>query len=455
MAWLAATTRPPSISTTTTTLRLWGLPLVATVVANEFYAPGAHLIVRVLDPLAPLPAAPQLTIVDEVVVKTATETFHGDHQYALRNDRIWFKRARGAGGTRAEPWRLFLSGVPAPFLPRAPEAPVFRRPQKLVALSADSDWLDTAAVVAGGADFVAAGGEIARSILPRGRSFRSTWQGAITQLVDADGVEIGPVAATIDFNPWCPPHTITLHVPSGPAVVDVDVTLHSVDMWAPAQRTASPGIDGMPLLLLGTLVFTDDVLTDRRPAVRRIVAGLRAWHHKTFELLLAMDRDRLTVEVVDENQGATHPLQMAFTRTTPLLAPPNAPGYSAKNLAWFMSSALDDDVNHPTLTSGDPVKTLALNIAKREQLRVAFDDLKRPVQELEALLASPVRSLTPVLRLGRLPRIPRLFRRSIEIQSVLVDGVHVRWRTADEVLRARIETLEAAGSSPSSSSPAP
>ena len=120
-----------------------------------------------------------------------------------------------------------------------------------------------------------------------------------------------------------------------------------------------------------------------------------------------------------------------------------------------MSSALDDDVNHPTLTSGDPVKTLALNIAKREQLRVAFDDLKRPVQELEALLASPVRSLTPVLRLGRLPRIPRLFRRSIEIQSVLVDGVHVRWRTADEVLRARIETLEAAGSSPSSSSPAP
>lgn len=682
IAWLAPTTPAPAQGADAVQ-RLWGLRLTTTAIVEEFYAPDVHAIVRVLEQTTTLPSAPRVVIVDDVAVKTTTRTFHNDHLYALHEGRIWFKRGAANGGSKAEPWRLFLTGTPAPFVPRDIDEAPFRSPQPLIGISADGDdllavdssgfvylcttrssswgsssgwsdgwgfpgkrplhvdgraagarawavgrraehamwfedaignrqhmgpmgtstlyvlhhngqqilftdnglpndfsrdlcgpddgrfvadtlaasasaivvidrhgrvlsrfedydlnggtpnfeytyrsevrgdndptsmlssikpyylplapwlwhtpigltgrarlsrlisvhqtgigntartiriagddvdgrrgyfemsmevdrwgfvvddsvavgdgdWLETDAVISGAADFVAAEGDIARSTLPRGNGFRSMWRGAVEGLVDSHGVVIGPVAASLDFNPHCPPHHLTLHVPVGEAVVDVDVTLHSVDLWTPARR-GSPGEDGSQLMLLGTLVFDDAVLTDRRPAVRRVIEGLRAYHHDTFGLLIAMSGDTVNVDVVDEAAAVRHPLTMRFSRSAPLVRPPPAPGLPTRTLSFFLSDDLDALAKAPV--------DLAATRLLRETLRRDFDEVLRPVRELEAFVAQPLGPLTPMMRLGRLPRIPRLLRLVIEAERPALTKAESRYRAVDDALAARITAL--------------
>ena len=690
VAWLAPTTVAPKGDGVVDAL-LWGLPLRRTDVADEFYVADIHAVVRLIDKTAALPRQPRIQIVDDVNVKTRTRTFHNDHLYALQDGRIWFKRSASNGGTAAEPWRLFLSGVPAAFQPRDVDEMPFRTAEPLVGISADgddlvavdasgfvylcttrstswgsssgwsdgwgfpgkrplhidgraagarswaigrraehalwfedaignrqhmgpmgtstlyvlhhngqqilftdnglpndfsrdlcgpddgrfiaerldasasaivvvdghgrvlsrfedydlnggtpnfeytyrsevradddptsmfssikpyflplapwlwhtpltltgkarmsrvvsvhqtgvgnaartiriagddvdgrrgfyettmdidfwsfvaddsvevadADWLKGDAVAAGAADFVTAEGDIARSRLPRGNGFRAQWRGTIDTLVDSHGVDIAPIAASLDFNPHCPPHRMTIHVPVGAAVVDVGVTLHSVDLWMPARR-GSPGIDGTQLMLLGTLVFDDDVLTDRRPAVRRVIEGIRGYHHDTFSLLLSMDAQTLKVAVVDEDDALKHPLAMTFAPTTPMTLPTPALGLTPRTLAFFLSPQLEALPMAAPLLANTPA-ALQANVALRDTLRSDFDELKRPVRELEAFVDQPLSALTPVMRLGRVPKIPRLLRLVIEAEIPALHKAEARYRAVDELLGRRIAALQ-------------
>lgn len=92
-----------------------------------------------------LAAAPALP--DAIVLKTPTETFTASHDLALRDGRIWWRPRDGKSA-----WSLLPpDGLPAPRgrLEALKEAvqdlpvdvPVFKRPERVVALSADGDNL--------------------------------------------------------------------------------------------------------------------------------------------------------------------------------------------------------------------------------------------------------------------------------------------------------------------------
>jgi hypothetical protein len=119
------------------TQKLWGLPLSTTSRGDTLVAPDARMVVVLHRRSAVLPAAPRVELPPTISTKTNTTTFHRDHLYALVDGRIWFKRHPDGAGTRAEPWRLFLTGTPESMVLDG----AFRASEGLSMLRADGDEL--------------------------------------------------------------------------------------------------------------------------------------------------------------------------------------------------------------------------------------------------------------------------------------------------------------------------
>jgi hypothetical protein len=321
-------------------------------------------------------------------------------------------------------------------------------------------WLAPDDVIAGMRDFLATSGEVQASALPRGPDRRERWHGTLAGLVDDARAPLPSVSVSLDFHPACSPHRLTLHIPKpGPIgaviedvrpddVIDVPVTLHTVDFWTPAQRSR-PGFDGTSLLQLGTLVFDDAVLTDRRAPVRRVVRALRAFHHDTFGLLVAHNHVRFVssspherdsknatihIRVVDEDRAAAHPMVLHFERAEPpATAPPQPWRARPMDLAFFL-----DDAREAILTDAALLESTRTGRARRKALRAALmtalDELRRPEREMAALQESALRLFVPVMRVGRVPRLPRLLQLAVEEDAARV-------REAERRIQAIVDAL--------------
>ncbi len=307
-----------------------------------------------------------------------------------------------------------------------------------------ADLLDPIDVERGAAEFTRTGGDLARSSLPRGKSYRAHWEGTLTLGATDDAKPLPDVRLELDWNPYCPPGTLTVRQ----GALAFPVTLHTVDSWTPVRR-GRPGYDGTPLLLLGTLVFDDAVLTDQRPALRRLVQTLRPYHQQNFALVVAMLNDHLELRALDEGVGERHPVTLRLTRTGDF-APPD-PVVTGKDAAhgsieWLKSTEVRDLANRPEFVidaQHAAVEAVHGCLSAIHELRDALQVMllrhAEQARALEDFLHSIrlLRPVVPLVAIGRVPLLPKLLSLQWAQGLLVFVDTETHWRAVDDVLRTR------------------
>jgi hypothetical protein len=312
-----------------------------------------------------------------------------------------------------------------------------------------ANLLDPDDLAAGRRDFSESGARPEMGTLPRGRSYRATWNGRLEIPREGGADPVEGVEVQVDWDPYCPPARVTFTVERG---ISFDVTLQTVDMWSPATRVR-PGFDGTPLMLLGTMVIGDDVLADPRPQVRRIVRLLRRYHHANFAFVVALGFDRADVRALDEGPGLKGPIALVLRRTGEW-DPPDAPrppagvlaateGLRGGDLASLASAPglVVDPENAPVATLRD---ALGENQRLRDDLRALRRTYEEQVRGLDAFRESIklIAPFAPAMRLGRLPLLPKLLSMlSLRGKMISVDA-ETNWPGIDETLSTRVKVYE-------------
>jgi len=282
-------------------------------------------------------------------------------------------------------------------------------------------FLDAADVARGARAFVDAGGELERSTLPRAKNHRATWSGSLAMSESAAPEQLTHVAVRANWQPSCPPMALTFDVGEG---MSFTATLHTVDLWTPAKRRR-PGMDGTPLLLLGTLVLPDEVLRDQRKSVRAVVAQLRRYHHGTLRLLVAQTDDRAAVVSADDDD--VHSFVLDLRRDEQTYDPPERPPWYGRLPATMPRGRAERvfariDAPELTLKDGASDDERAAVIDRLEQARVELRaahtatraeraEVEAFIDELGVVGAAIVQ--VPGLRFGQLPVLKRLLEMQI------------------------------------------
>lgn len=301
-------------------------------------------------------------------------------------------------------------------------------------------------VARGSAEYERTGGRFEDSTLPRMKSYRGSWRGELLIPVGDAEKPLPGVTLAMDWNPYCPPARLKISA----GAETVEATLHTVDLWTPEKRQR-PGFDGTPLLLLGTLVFEDEVLTDERPAVRGVMKHLRPFHHATFGLLLAMDDDHLEVRAIDEGPGKKFPLSLRLQRTGIYDPPdPTQVTRASASLQWLRAedpAALLDTPQFKVDVNTAPVAAIAAALEENRklqtELRAALEAQKERLAAIDAF-RDRWKFVAPLLPLGRVNILPKL----LGLETVRGHRISItaesQWKAIDESLRGRIAEYEGA-----------
>lgn len=285
-------------------------------------------------------------------------------------------------------------------------------------------------------------GKIEHSNLPRGRSYRGLWTGTLSTRAEDGSMQAMPgVKVRMDWNPYCPPARLAFETTSS----RFELPLHTVDMWTPMKR-GRPGFDGTPLLLLGTLVFDDEVLTDTRPDVRRVVSQLRRYHHALFAFVVAFDRGGAEVRTLEDGPGAVQPIALQFGAVEEGWDPPEPPSSTGSLARRDLLSLADAPalIVDPERASREELsQALAQNVELRDELRERVAEYQAQLKALDEFRSS-IRFAAPMLPLGRFGILEKLLRvQQFEGTLVLMDAEE-KWTALEATLNGRIEAYEAA-----------
>jgi len=210
------------------------------------------------------------------------------------------------------------------------------------------------------------------------------------------------------------------------------------------------------LLLQGTLVLDDAVLTDRRAGVRSLVDQLRAWHQRTFGLLVSMDHDQISIAPMEGDFGKRHLVAMtlekagAFDPPDPVLPGKDAPHDS---LEWLASDGPRELIEQPPLVVSianaayaDVEKAIKANESLLESLHATLAARSIQRTDLMTFLESikVARPFVTAVPLGRVGVLPSLLSMLLERTNKAMARAEANVRSAEAVLTGRIGELRRA-----------